>query len=93
VSTFILVESIYVLMNLKLYFGMLSLSLNLFRVVVGKKLTYDPIIFHYSIVLCCWCDSDICNYVHISFLNQWFKLFHIGHIDNTGHNGSFFHHT
>jgi hypothetical protein len=46
VSTFILVERIFVLMNLKLYFGMFSLSLNLFRVVVGKKLTYDPVIFN-----------------------------------------------
>jgi hypothetical protein len=35
-----------VLINLKLYFGMFLLSLSLFRVVVGKKLTYDPIIFH-----------------------------------------------
>jgi hypothetical protein len=33
-------------MNLKLYFGMFSLSLNLFRVVVGKKLTYDPVMLH-----------------------------------------------
>jgi hypothetical protein len=46
VSTFILVENISMLMNLQLYFGMFSLSLNLFRVVVGKKLTYDPVIFH-----------------------------------------------
>jgi hypothetical protein len=45
-STFILVESISVPINSKLYFGMLSLSLNLFRVVVGKKLTCDPVIFH-----------------------------------------------
>jgi hypothetical protein len=31
ISTFILVESISVLMNLKLYFGMFSLSWNLFK--------------------------------------------------------------
>jgi hypothetical protein len=46
VSIFIPVERIFVLMNLKLYFGMFSLSLNTFRVVVGKKLTYDSAIFH-----------------------------------------------
>jgi hypothetical protein len=44
VPTFILVERIFLLMNLKLYFGMFSLSLKLFRVVVGKKLMHNPVI-------------------------------------------------
>ena len=38
-STFILSESISMLMNLKLYFGMSSVSLIFFRVVVSIKLS------------------------------------------------------
>ena len=39
ISTFTLSESISVLMNLKLYFGMSSIFFIFFRVVVGKKLS------------------------------------------------------
>ena len=39
IFTFTLSESISVLMNLKLYFGMSSIFFIFFRVVVGKKLS------------------------------------------------------
>ena len=39
IFTFTLSESISVLMNLKLYFGMSSIFFLFFRVVVGKKLS------------------------------------------------------